>query len=86
MHHWHHTKVPTGPIKHKKQHIGQHAIQQHWHHTTPTKSEVPDLCSMVLHVHCSNTVEPITKMHQRLTKPGHLQKEAKAHLFCQVFN
>ena len=77
MHHGHGTKVLTGSNEHKKQHTGQYVIQQHWHHATHTKSQVPNLCSMVLQVFHTNGVEPVTKIHQRFTNPGHLQEEAK---------
>ena len=35
-------------ISKNEQHMGQHALKQHQHHTAHTKSQVPNLCSMVL--------------------------------------
>ena len=43
MHHWHSTKVLTGPNQLKKQHMGKYVIKQHWDYAEHTKCQVKNL-------------------------------------------
>ena len=70
IHHWHSTKILTRPHQHKEEQKGQQAFKQQWNYITKTKSQVQNLCNKILQVFCTNIMEPATKDHQRIIKPG----------------
>ena len=70
MHHWHCTKILTIPHQHKEEQKGQYVFKQQWNHITKTQCQVQNLCNRILQVFCTNIMEPATKDHQKITKPG----------------
>ena len=70
MHHWHCTNILTRPHQHKEEQKGQHALKQQWIHITKTQSQIQNLCNKILQALCTNIMEPATKDHQTITKPG----------------
>ena len=69
MHHWHGTKVLTGPNQLKKQHMGQYANLATLAPCYTHQSQVSNLCSMVLQVFCTNIMEPSYQNSSKIHQP-----------------